>query len=74
MIIIGCNDKCFCSVFHPVLNMDKRVEVNILLWRFLEFLDVENERQNRFWVHPINQKRNISRFIRELRKRSRKFL
>lgn len=45
--------------------MDKEVEVNILLWQFLEFL--ENDKQNRFWVHPINQKRNISGFIHELR-------
>jgi len=53
--------------------MDKEVEVNIMLWQFLEFLELENDKQNRFWVHPINQKRNISGFIRELRKDPEKF-
>lgn len=53
--------------------MDKEVEVNILLWQFLEFLELANEKQNRFWVHPINQKRNNSGFIRELRNDPEKF-
>lgn len=47
--------------------MDHQIEVNILLRQFLKLLDAENERKSRFGVHPINQKRNISGFIRELK-------
>jgi len=57
MIVIGCSDKRFWSVFLPIINTDKLVEVNILLWQFSEILDVENERQSRFRVHPINRKK-----------------
>lgn len=53
--------------------MDKEVEVSILLWQFLEFLEFQNEKQNSFWVHPINQKRNISGFIDGLKNDSEKF-
>jgi len=26
--------------------MDKEIEVNILLWQFLEFLELENDKKN----------------------------
>lgn len=53
--------------------MDRQTETTLLLWQFLELLDKENQKEKRFWVHPINQKRNIPDFIRELRNDPDKF-
>lgn len=50
---------------------DEEVSTAILLWNFLEVLDIGTRREQ--WVHPINLKRDIRGFIDELRADPSKF-
>jgi hypothetical protein len=51
--------------------MDDEEETVLMLWNFLQLLDTKINRE--VWVHPINQKRNLTGFIAELRLDPAKF-
>lgn len=62
-----------CVAYHQLIQTPPNLtEVIVLHWKFIELLDEDNKTKSTFSVHPINEKRNVSNYICDLRKDAEK--